>query len=362
MEKPDVPCPVPVTLRYQPDFNEQSRSPYPRPEANNRPEALSRRDPLNNPSDRRREPVPPDFVDSDTSTRLQFQGAVRTRRLRGLSILAQSNGAGSSRLRHNAAERVTVPLNNTTDMKLDHDNLPLAALPVPFPVAFSSSQYSGLSSANLPQTMVDAFASSTSGGIARCLSGPDITAHVHAEATLFEADAILHENEPDDTEVARMLQPHTSFETLAVLDSAGKVNNLVRKRPIEDDGSDLHGRDMQSASSSALSDLDIAQPQYPSGVNGVPVDIARPGHLQTGIDFADGRETLASPNASASPPPLFPCDISETSCHNNSLTASLTSQVRKADSNLINELELKQSFSDEHRNVESFNWASSLRL
>ncbi len=84
------------------------------------------------------------------------------------------------------------------------------------------------------------------------LGGPDITTHIHAEADLFDFDIAMSSNEPDDTEVAQMLQPHllldsawTSFEPIPDVSGAGKLS-LVRKRSIEDDGSDLHGRDRES--------------------------------------------------------------------------------------------------------------------
>ncbi len=223
-----------------------------------------RRDPLNNPAQRRLEPVsslPGDPLQHQTS-----HGPVRHRRAHGLEHLSQAYAQAQS-----TTKRVTVPLRNTA--RSDRNKMPLVTLPVPLTM-HSESSHNGYSArlsppshslTHSPHHMPGNFGVSVE---ERNAPNPhhraDITDHVQAEAILFDPDVASSLMEPDDEEVNDMLNPPllSSFdfvagETLQHEDDVWRKSNLVRKRLVEDDGSDLHGRDLHPGSGPCQSSLGL---------------------------------------------------------------------------------------------------------
>ncbi len=200
-----------------------------------RPRDERRRDPLNNPAERRLEPVPSESIDGNRT------GPIRTQKQgRGNAAQAMSESevkvmlAGSSHPRTNVTKRVSVPLQNKARCNNHDANLPLHVLPVPLTFQQESDLVGPPSNpaGRAPQHVPGDFDAS-SGGVedTNSLLGADLIAHAHSEAGLFIEDIQM---ESDAEEVKDMLNPQ-SFDK-------GK-SALVRKRPAEDDGSHLRGRD-----------------------------------------------------------------------------------------------------------------------
>ncbi len=138
----------------------------------------------------------------------------------------------ASRFRSSFPKRVTVPLQKGER----HVELPLQALPVPFAAVPSGSR------------QVYELANSPSHGVgytpgnfdislgATELLGTGTTEHTHAEAALFDQDTQM---EPDVSEVDEMLNPR--MPVFAIGGGNKDNSSLVRKRHVDDDGSELHG-------------------------------------------------------------------------------------------------------------------------
>ncbi len=171
-------------------------------------------------------------VTGDSLNLQTFHGPVRTQkgRVRGHTSQANSNSS---------AKRVTIPLQNIA-RSVDY-GLPLHALPVPLHTAHpefrDNDNLSSLQSPHMPENF--GFSAETS-STPNLLHGADIAVHVASEAGLFDTRM-----ESDDTEVDKMLNPLSSFDVIPgrsfePLSIGDGRSNLVRKRSMEDDGSDLH--------------------------------------------------------------------------------------------------------------------------